>query len=73
MTQVIDYPRLRELKVWLVGGRNMRAWVREAQDVLERFAKAYGCAVVASGGRKGWLRASAGYRETGIAFEKKII
>jgi hypothetical protein len=72
VTQVIDYPRLRELRVWLVGGRNMKAWVHEAQDILERFAKEYRCAVVSSGGRKGWLRASSGYRETGVSFEKVL-
>ncbi len=72
VTQIIAYPRLREFKVWLVGGRNLRAWVREAQDIFEQVAKEQGCAVVASGGRKGWLRASSGYRQTGIGFEKVI-
>jgi hypothetical protein len=72
VTEIVQYPRMRELRVWLVGGRNMKAWVEEAQDILERFAKAYGCGVVCSGGRKGWLRASSGYKQTGISFEKEI-
>ena len=73
ITETIDYPRLRELRIWLVGGRNMRAWVIKTRDAIEEFARATGCHVMTGGLRKGWLRIGGeGWVETGITFEKRL-
>lgn len=73
VTETVDYPRLRELRIWLVGGRNMKAWVVEARDMIEEYARAEGCAIVSGGMRRGWIRIGGpGWHETGVAFEKRF-
>ena len=70
VTEIINYPRLRELRLWLIGGSNMKAWVREAIDTLEAFGRAHNCVYAIGGMRKGWMRIGQGYRQTGVTFEK---
>lgn len=73
VTEIIDYPRLRELRIWLIGGGDMKAWVYEARDMLEAYARAYGCRYICGAMRKGWLRIGGpGWHETGITFEKRL-
>lgn len=73
VTETIDYPRLRELRIWLVGGRDLKTWGRVARDTLERFARDQGCAVMAGGMRRGWVRfGGPGWVETGVTFEKRL-
>lgn len=73
VTEIVHYPRLDELRIWLIGGRNMKAWGVPCRDILEEFARANGCAYVTGGMRRGWLRIGGpGYRETGITFEKAL-
>ena len=71
VTQIIDYPRLRECRVWLIGGRNMKAWLREFESKVEAYAKSEGCRLMSGGGRRGWCRA-AGYSEDGINLTKEL-
>lgn len=72
VTETIDFPRKRELRIWLVGGRNMRGWVKAAEKMLEAFARAEGCAFLTGAMRRGWLRVGTGFRETGITLEKAL-
>lgn len=73
ITEIIEFPRLRELKIWLVGGTNLAAWGREARDLFELFGREHGCAVMSGALRRGWLRIGGpGYEETGIMFEKRL-
>lgn len=76
ITQIIQYPRLRELRIWLVGGGNMKSWVNEATELLEGFGRASGCALIAGGMRRGWVRmgnaATGGWKETGFTFHKRL-
>lgn len=72
VTETIDFPRKRELRIWLVGGRNMRGWVKAAEEMIEAFARAEGCAFLTGSMRRGWLRVGTGFRETGITFEKAL-
>jgi hypothetical protein len=72
ITETVDYPRARALRIWLVAGRNMRAWVREAEAMIEAFARAQGCAFIEGAMRRGWLRVGHGYKETGLTFEKRL-
>ncbi len=77
VTEIVQYPRLRELKIWLIGGNNMRAWAKEGLSMIEDFARAQGCSVVSGAMRRGWIRVAAssglgGYKETGAMFEKAL-
>ena len=76
VTETIQYPCLKECRVWLVGGENLNAWFDEAAQMIEDFAKADGCACVVSGGRKGWipLVTKRGYVPVGAPpFEKSLV
>lgn len=74
VTEIVHYPQLDDLRIWLIGGRNMTAWGRECRDIFEAFGKANGCALMSGGMRKGWLRVGGeGYKKTGITFEKRLI
>ena len=73
VTEIIDYPHARELRIWLVGGRNMRRWGRPFAELLEQFARDMGCVVMTGGLRRGWVRvAGPGWHETGWTFEKVL-
>lgn len=71
VTQILEYPRLKELHIWLVGGRNMRGWVKQAQAMIEDYGRAYGCAISAGGARRGWMRVG-GYTPSGYTYEKRL-
>ena len=73
ITEIIEYPRLRELRIWLVGGRDRKAWFDEAETMIAQFARESSCTVMASGGRRGWLRViGSEWRETGPTWERRL-
>ena len=74
VTEIIKYPSgISELRIWLVGGRNMRRWGKPFADMLEQFARDMGCAVITGGLRRGWIRiAGDGWIQTGYSFEKRL-
>ena len=73
VTEIIQYPRARELLVWLVGSDNMKACAREAYDLLEAFARDSGCSVIGGRLRRGWIKIGGpGWYETGASFEKSL-
>lgn len=73
VTEIIQYPRARELRIWLVGGRNMRRWGRPFAELLEQFARDMGCGVISGHLRRGWIRvAGEGWKESGFSFEKVL-
>ena len=74
VTDIIVFPRgIKELRIWLVGGRNMRAWVEEMRDMIEAYARANGCTYLSGSMRKGWIRVGGeGWRQSGVTFEKRL-
>jgi hypothetical protein len=73
VTETIQYPRRVGLRLWLIGGENMKAWGIPMRDLLEEYAIAHGCDAIEGGLRKGWLRIGGeGWHETGITFEKRL-
>lgn len=72
VTKIVAYPRQRDLWIWLVGGRNLRGWVKEGREMVEAYARAEGCTMSVGGMRRGWLRVSDGYKETGVILEKRL-
>lgn len=73
VTELVDYPRARELRIQIVGGRNMKAWIEEAKDTLEQYARAQGCRFMCGSLRRGWIRIGGdGWHETGCTFQKGL-
>jgi len=75
ITEIIEYPRLRECRIWIVGGRpgTFKTWVYETRDTIDAFARAKGCALLSGGMREGWIRIGGpGWRKTGTTFEKDL-
>ncbi len=73
VTEIVEFPRAKECRIWLVAGRNMRAWAYEGRDMVEAFARAQGCTVMTGAFRRGWLRIGGeGWREAGVALEKVL-
>lgn len=65
VTEIVDYPRLRALNFFLVGG-DLNELLQKMEPAIVAWAKALGCTRVAQTGRKGWSRilAPLGYQTT---------
>lgn len=75
ITEIIQYPRLSECRIWIVGGRpgTFKSWVFAARDMIEAYARAHGCAFVSGAMRKGWIRIGGpGWRESGSTYDKDL-
>ena len=73
VTQIVVYPRLKELHILGIGGIDRKSWHDDAEAVLANFAKEKGCKVMASGGRRGWLRVlNPIWKETGATWEREV-
>lgn len=73
VTELVRYPRALELRIQIVGGRDMKAWVFDARDTLEEYARSLGCRFMAGSLRKGWIRIGGpGWCESGMTFEKVL-
>lgn len=71
VTEILEYPNgLRELRGWLVGGRDMKEWLTPGMTMLEEYGRANDCKYLTGGFRKGWLRL--GFHETGISVAKAL-
>lgn len=71
VTEIIDYPRIRELRIWLIGGRNMKTWWKQGLDAVEEWGRSMGCKVSSGHMRKGWARLG-GYEITGVSMERAL-
>ena len=67
LTEVVTYPRVRHLNVFLAGG-NLDE-IRATQDQLIMVAKVQGCSALSLSGRRGWVKALAkqGWKESHTA------
>ena len=72
VTEIMHFPRLKDCRIWLIGGRNMRGWIKLARETIEDFARANGCTYLSGGMRKGWLRMGVGWRQSGVNIEKDL-
>jgi hypothetical protein len=73
VTEILEYPRLRALNFFLVGG-DRKELVDRLEPMIVAWAKAIGCARVAQAGRKGWSRVlePKGYRPVLTMMLKEI-
>jgi len=56
VTEIIEYPRLKALNFFLIGG-DLSELLQKMEPAVIAWAKAAGCTRVASTGRKGWSKA----------------
>lgn len=71
--EFIDFPLLRECRVWLAGtvpGSAIR-WTR-LKPRIEEWARANGCRRARISGRPGWLRVYRDFRQVGVIMEKSL-
>lgn len=55
VSQIISYPQLKVCLFAYLGGDGMRFW-KQAQPLIEAWAKSQGCQEIRSAGRRGWAR-----------------
>jgi hypothetical protein len=56
VTEVVNYPKKRSLRVVLAGGRGARKWRGQLLEVLRAGAKAIGASTLETFGRGGWVK-----------------
>lgn len=54
VTEILTYPQMRTLVMHFTGGVELKDWKPNMLELLQRFAKENGCAVIESYGREGW-------------------
>lgn len=54
VTQIVTYPKLRTLDIFLCGGDLDELF--EIEQVATEYARAWGCQRIVGGGRKGWSK-----------------
>lgn len=71
LTQILQWPRLREARFWGIAGRGFENW-RHLQPVLEAWARSKGCTRFAMEGRVGWARLLHDWTQTRVVMEKVL-
>jgi hypothetical protein len=56
VTEVVNYPRKRALRIVLAGGKSPERWKHQLREILHIGAKAIGATSVEVFGRPGWAR-----------------
>lgn len=70
VTQVVEHPRRRVLRVWLAGG-NLDT-IRRALPELDNLARDWGCDRVEIDGRRGWARIMPEYDIERVVLTKDV-
>ena len=72
VTEIVQYPRLRALHVFLAAGD--LAEIKNMESSLISFAKSLKCSALSMSGRKGWTKAlkELGWQESHITLVKKL-
>lgn len=61
VTSIVEYPTgLRELEIFIAGGKDLDKWMVQAIKTFSAFGKANKCIALSGGGRKGWIKAISG-------------
>lgn len=72
-TEIVNYPRCKALRIFLVSGEGLGAWPHWWAE-LEEWAVSLGCKRMECGGRLGWERklAPVGVKSDGTMYSKDI-
>lgn len=68
--EVLEYPRSRELNVFLAGGELEQ--IQASQEELFEIARNCGAQAVTMTGRRGWVRALPGWQEQHVVLRKEV-
>lgn len=71
LTGLDTYAKARVVGVPWIGGTKMRLWIEAAQEIIETWAKAAGCAYMTGSGRAGWAKII-GMEDYGPTLIKKL-
>jgi|TARA_R100000951_G_scaffold20775_1_gene17337 hypothetical protein len=74
VTEIIQHPRSRILKIMHVAGIDMSMWIDEALGTMKRFAVDMDCDRVSADARLGWLKHAPkhGFKETHRVYEMEL-
>lgn len=72
VTQVLTFPKSRKCVLFLCGGEDCLAELKQVPDTIEPWAKSIGCSHFLIVGRKGWRRALPDFNDSGSIMEKDI-
>jgi hypothetical protein len=72
ITEVLQYPRKRVLRLWLAGGRLTA--LRTLAPQLEQLAREQGCDAMEAAGRAGWMDEAGlhGWTPTAVVYGKEL-
>jgi len=70
LTEVIEYPRLKAVRLCLIGGQ-LNGVKKLEQDVCD-WARKLGCKRLEGAGREAWVKVVHGYVEMGPLFHKHL-
>jgi len=56
ITQIVIYPRCKELSIFLVSGKNIDSWLNEAWTQLKDYGASMKCNYMSGIGRIGWMK-----------------
>jgi hypothetical protein len=71
VTEIVSYPRMRMVHVWLAGARRKADW-KEFNDVIVRWGRERACKFVKIDGRVGWLRVVPGMEAVSVVMRMPI-
>ncbi len=73
-TKVKQYPEIKSLLIYMLGGEKLHQWADMVNDELEAQAKEAGCTRIELNGRKGWLpfMSKLGYVNKSICMHKEL-
>lgn len=74
VTELQDFPRYKQLLVYMVAGENAQEWLHGAHHQLEAFAISHGCTRMEFHGRPGWARwcQALGYEHSRIVMTRRL-
>ncbi len=71
ITQIIEYPKLRELQIIMCVGEKHKDWYSLISR-MEEYAKLTGCKKVTAITRPGWEKVMQGYKKSHIYLERDL-
>lgn len=71
ITQIVEYPRVREFQILLCHGEDYKKWYDLISE-MEAYAGLSGCNKIAALGRTGWEKIMHGYKKSYICLERDL-
>ena len=72
VTQIIEYPRRKTLRIIAIAGENFKETHSQFNDMIESFAIQAGCSGLELWGRKGWKKMLPYWESNYIVFTKNL-